>query len=184
MNEVTGSIQLECERRLSNLYLESHTWLVQSAQRVTKNREHAEDLVAELYEYLHRKCNVKLFWGETSYNLKYCAKFLHHRFLNKTTKLNRTTYVEDVWDIEFDIPYDVERDIALEKAYNDVQNELKHLQKTKMWASSRIFELYWCSDKTLDEVAKDIGISKSTTFLAVKRIRKHLKSVIDNPFND
>jgi hypothetical protein len=38
------------------------------------------------------------------------------------------------------------------------------------------------SDKTLDEVASDIGISKSTTFLAVKKIRKHLKSVIENPY--
>jgi len=53
-----------------------------------------------------------------------------------------------------------------------------------MWASSKIFQLYWMSDKTLDEVANDIGISKSTTFLAVKRIRKYLKEVINNPYNE
>ena len=51
-----------------------------------------------------------------------------------------------------------------------------------MWPQGRIFELYWMSDKTLDSVAKDIKISKSTTFLAVKKVRKYLKEVIDNPF--
>ncbi len=61
---------------------------------------------------------------------------------------------------------------------------LRYLEKTRMWASSKIFQLYWMSDKTLDEVANDIGISKSTTFLAVKRIRKYLKEVINNPYNE
>jgi hypothetical protein len=61
-------------------------------------------------------------------------------------------------------------------------HQLKHLETTKMWPAARIFQLYWMSDKTLDTVAKDIKISKSTTFLAVKKIRKHLKEVINNPF--
>ena len=38
------------------------------------------------------------------------------------------------------------------------------------------------SPDTLDETAKKIGISKSTTFIAVKKIRKYLKTAIDNPF--
>ena len=37
------------------------------------------------------------------------------------------------------------------------------------------------SDKTLDEVASDTKISKSTVFLAVKKVRRYLKDVIDNP---
>ncbi len=77
-----------------------------------------------------------------------------------------------------------EKDLAIQKAHDDVIGELKHLEKTRMWASSKIFQLYWMSDKTLDEVANDIGISKSTTFLAVKRIRKYLKEVINNPYNE
>jgi predicted DNA-binding protein YlxM (UPF0122 family) len=52
-----------------------------------------------------------------------------------------------------------------------------------MWPQARIFELYWLSDKTLDEVANDIKISKSTVFLSVKKIRKYLESTLDNPFN-
>lgn len=182
--EVTGSLKIECERRLTNLYNESHSWLLQTANKITKNREESEDIIQELYLYLHQKSNPKLFWGQTSYNLQYCSKFIRHRYLNKTKKLNRTTYVEQVFDTEIEIPYDTEQDLAMQKAYDDVMNELKQLEKTKMWAPAKIFSMYWCSDKTLDKLAKDIGISKSTTFLSVKKVRTYLKTVIENPFNE
>jgi predicted DNA-binding protein YlxM (UPF0122 family) len=40
------------------------------------------------------------------------------------------------------------------------------------------------SDDTLDEVARKTKISKSTVFLAVKKVRRYLKDVVDNPFKD
>lgn len=182
--EVTGSLEMECERRLSNLYTESHEWLLKVANKVTKHQETSEDLVQELYEYLHKKKNIKLFWGPNSYNLKYCSKFIHHRFINKTKKLNRTSYVENLIDNRLEEVYDTDRDLDIERAHKQVIEELKHLSKSKMWASAKIFELYWMSEDTLDEVSNKIGISKSTTFLAVKKIRKYLEQVIDNPFKE
>lgn len=179
----TGSLCLECNRRLVNLHNESHKWLLNSANKITHNREESEDLVQELYIYLHEKCNPKLFWGELSYNLFYCSKFLHSRFINKTKKLNRTTLVDDIWDVEEDVPYDTESDLMIQKAHEEVIKELKKLSVTKMWPQAKIFELYWMSDDTLDEVAKKLNLSKSTVFLAVKKCRKYLKEVIDNPFN-
>jgi len=179
---ITGSC--ECERRLINLHKESHKWLLNSANKLTKNREESEDLVQELYIYLHEKCNPKLFWGETSYNLFYASKFLHSRFINKTKKLNRTTLVDEVWSNEEDIPYDEEKDLQIERAHQQILDTLKTLSVTRHWPQAKIFELYWMSDDTLDEVAKKIKISKSTTFLAVKKIRKILKEVIENPFED
>jgi predicted DNA-binding protein YlxM (UPF0122 family) len=53
-----------------------------------------------------------------------------------------------------------------------------------MWTSAKLYELYWYSDKNLNEVADAIGISKSTTFLAIRKIRTHMKEILDNPFND
>jgi len=178
----TGSIDIECSRRLSNLYIESHTWLIREAKKITKNKEEAEDLVQELFEYLHTKQNPKLWWGSTSYNLFYCNKFLHSRFMNKVRKLNRTTYVDIMPDREDDVPYDEERDLLLQRAHEQIVNELKQLSVTKQWPQAKIFELYWMTDDTLDEVSNKIKISKSTTFLAVKKIRKYLKEVLDNPF--
>jgi len=179
----SGSLCIECNRRLTNLYNESHTWLLSEAKKITKHREESECLVSELYIYLHEKCNPKIFWGDDSYNLFYCNKFLHSRFMNKVKKLNRTTLVEVMPDKEEDEEYDIEYDLRLQEAHEEVVRELKKLEVTRMWPQGKIFTLYWMSDKTLDEVAKDIKISKSTTFLAVKKVRKYLKEVIDNPFN-
>ena len=179
---ITGSIHIECSKRLETLFNEHHIWLVREAKKVTKSKEEAEDLVQELYEYLHTKCNIKLFWGN-SYNLFYCNKFLHSRYMNKTKKLNRRILVENVLDVQEDVEYDWEQDLLLQKAHDNIMRELQALSLTKHWPQARIFEMYWMSDDTLDEVANKIGISKSTTFLAVKKIRKYLEQVIENPFD-
>ena len=187
----SGSIQYcECERRLVGLYNESNDWLVRAAKKVTKNQEEAEDLVSELYEYLHIKCNHKLFYGENTYNLYYCNKFLHSRFMNKVTKLNRVKNVGLIgqeytpWEEQNDAEYDIEKDIQLEKAHKEVMEMVKSLAITKHWPQARIWELYWCSEDTLDEVAKKTKLSKSTIFLAVKKVRKMLAQTIENPFKD
>ena len=182
---ISGSIQAECDKRLSVLYHDKHRWLISEAKKLTKNTEEAEDLVQELFEYLHIKQNPKLFWGE-SYNIFYCNKFLFSRFMNKTKSLNRTELMGDVkvellW--EEDIPYDEELDRELERAHNEVMNELKSLSVTRLWPSAKIFELYWMSEDTLQETADKIGISKSTTFIAVKKIRNYLQNTIKSPFN-
>ena len=182
--ELSGSVLItECEGRLTQLCVQSHQWLLNVAQHISGTRENAEDLVSELYEYLHIKCNPKIFWGN-SYNIMYCSKFLKHRWINKTKKLNKLTYVDEIWDTELDIPYDEERDRRIDATHIRVMEELKGLQTTKMWPAAKIFELYFMSDRTLDKVARDIGISKSTTFLAVKKVRKYMQKEIENPFKE
>ena len=181
---ISGSHQCECEKRLNHLFLNSHNWLLNSANKITKNKEESEDLVQELYIYLHEKCNQNLFYGELSYNLLYCSKFLHSRFINKTKKLNKITLTENPIDRPDLEEYDTDKDLQIQRAHEEVINELKRLATTRMWPSAKIFELYWMSDDTLDEVAKKIKISKSTTFLAVKKIRNYLKEVINNPFDE
>ncbi len=102
--------------------------------------------------------------------------------MNKVKKLNQTILIEEMPDTEEDIPYDYEWDLQLQQAHEEVMSELQKLKVTKMWPQARIFELYWMSEDTLDEVAKKIGISKSTTFISVRKIRKYLESTLDNPF--
>ncbi len=52
-----------------------------------------------------------------------------------------------------------------------------------MWSSARLYELYAFADITMEELSKEIGISKSTTFLNIKKIKEHLKEVLNNPFH-
>lgn len=181
-NEVTSSMESECNRRLENFYNDSAVWLHQVAFNICKSKEESEDLVADLWEYLIKKCNPKLFWQD-SYNRMYAMAFLKHRWINKVKKLNRVKYVgEIVHDDPFE-EYDYDLDESIEKAHNEVLIEIKRLQRTRMWTSAKLYEMYWCNgDDTLQELADKIGISKSTVFIAIKKIRRHLNSVVDNPF--
>ena len=181
-NEVTSSIQIACNKRLENFYNDSSVWLHQVAFNITKNREHSEDLVADLWEYLIKKCNPKLYWKD-SYNRMYCMAFLKHRWINKVKKLNRIKYVGEIIHDDTFEEYDYDFDSGIEKAHDEVISELKRLERTKLWTSAKLYSMYWCdSDDTLQELADKIGISKSTCFIAIKKIRKHLEKVINNPF--
>ena len=77
--------------------------------------------------------------------------------------------------------YDIDKDERFQKAYDEITNSIQELQKTKLWPKAKIFEYYWNSNDTLEETSKKIGISKSTTFIAVKEIKKWLRNNIDNP---
>jgi DNA-directed RNA polymerase specialized sigma24 family protein len=114
----------------------------------------------------------------------YCYRFLESRWINKTKKLNRIVYKEEIQSEDIVEEYDVQLDETLQKAHEEVMEELQKLSATRMWAPAKIFELYWLSEKTLDEVANDIKISKSTVFLSVKKIRKYLENTLDNPFTE
>lgn len=181
VNEISSSIEIQCAKRLDTLYRQSHTWLVKVGYNITKNKQESEDLVMELYEYLHKKRNQKLFWGD-SYNTMYCMSFLKHRWINKTKKLNRTTYIDEFYTNQPEEIYDIDKDIAMMNAHTAVMDEIQRLKKTKNFAPAMLFELYWSSDDTLQQLADKIGISKSTAFINIKKIRAHLKSTINNPF--
>lgn len=183
INELTSSMEIECNKRLENFYNDSSVWLHQVSYNITKNTEESEDLVADLWEYLIKKCNPKLYYKD-SYNRMYCMAFLKHRWINKVKKLNRVKYVgEIVHDDPFE-EYDYEMDTDIQTAHEQVLAELKRLERTKLWTSGKLYSMYWIeNDDTLQELADKIGISKSTVFIAIKKIRKHMQSVIDNPFN-
>ena len=180
--EVSGSMKSECDKRLETLYKESHTWLLKASYNICKSMQESEELVSDLYVYLAKECREKLWWGK-SYNLIYCQKFLKHRWYNRAEKVGRYVHIGDISIMDkSDEIYDEERDIAVMEAHDAVMKELQNLQTTRLWPQARLYSMYWCSDDTLNEVAQKIGISKSTTFLAIKKIRKHMQGVIDNPF--
>lgn len=176
-------LKCECNKRLELLYKTKHKWLVSEANKLTKNYDTAQDLVQELYEYLTKKCNPSIFWGD-SYNIFYCNKFLHSRFINQNKKDKINFSLSPANENIPEEEYDLENDLKFQKAHDEIIHSLKKLQTTKMWPKAKIFELYWMSDDTLEETSKKIGISKSTTFIAVKDMRKWLKNNIQNPFDN
>lgn len=186
MNELTQSMQIECNQRLDTLYRKHHQWLGAVAYNISKDKEVTEDLVGELYLYLSEKCNEKI-WYLDSFNLQYCRQFMLSRFINKVKRdkkmILRENFIGNSWEGQ-DVEYDWEKDEKIDRAYDEVKEELNDMKRKKGWSSAMIYEHYWMSDKTLDEVSKDIRISKSTVFLAVKKIKGILKNNIQNPFQN
>ena len=176
----------ENTRRLEIFYKESHSWLLAASYNITKNKEAAEDLVGELYCYLGERINPKLWWGQNSFNVMYAYSFIKSRFLNKVKRDKKVKYQENLPSDSYSVPddeYDIEYDADLERAYNDVVEELKAMEYTRNWAPSKLTQLYYYNpEMTLDKLAKEIKISKSTAFLNIRKTRTHLKNVIDNPF--
>lgn len=175
---------VELRDRLDILHRKHYIWLLQSATNITKNREEAEDLIGDLYIYLADKGNPKIYYND-SFNLMYAYRFLQTRWVNKINqnKKFKVTSLSYEFDCEEEI-YPIEQDNRIMKAFDEVERELEYLSKTRMWPKAKLFELYYCNDDTMVEVANKIGISKSTTFISIKKIREHLKSIIDNPFKE
>ena len=78
--------------------------------------------------------------------------------------------------------YNSEEDKRLHDSYDQVKRELDTLKKSPKWSSAMLFELYWFEDMTYDELASTIKISKSTAFLNTRKVKEHLKNVVENPF--
>lgn len=152
------------------------------ARKITKDKEVAEELVSDLYLYLLERPNPQIFYS-TSFNLYYCKLFLKSRFINRVKKKSETVGLPYNIDVE-DTPYDVDRDTAFETCWNDMLREMDKMKKEKGWSSVLLFEHYMMSDKTLDEVSKEIGISITTTFTNVNKAKRALRERLNNPFRD
>ena len=175
----------ENTKRLEVLYRESHQWLLAATYNITKNKETAEDLVGELYCYLGEKVRPNLWWGK-SFNVMYCYSFVKSRFLNKVKRDKKIQYqAENPIDNTPDVEYDIDFDLKLEDTYNNIVAELKAMEYTKQWASSKLFQMYvFDGGMTLEKLASEIKISKSTAFLNCKKTKLHLKNTIPNPFTN
>lgn len=176
-----SKVRIENNERLEILYKQHHNWLIACARNISKNRDTAEDLVSELYIYLGEKVNPST-WYLNSFNLQYCYSFLKTRFINRIKIDNRTTSLSDSWDTT-DSEYNTEFDEALDKAYEEVINELKEMEKTRTWASSKLAQLYYFNDDmTLEKLASEIGICKSTAFTNIKKAKLLVRDKVKNPF--
>lgn len=178
----SGSME-ENRDRLDVLYRKHHKLFMGTAYNITKNEVIAEDLVGDLYLYLSEKIRQKL-WYRDSFNLLYCINFLQTRWINKAKRDKKIKYSRDISDNIEDIEYDSEFDNKLDTAYESVLEEIKRLQQTNMWTSAKLYSLFWIEnpDMTLKQLSETIGISNSTSFIHIKKVKQHLKQTINNPF--
>lgn len=157
---------------------------MQVSMNFSQNLTTASDLVSDLYLYIAEKGNPNIWWGEDGYNMMYLYSFLKSRYINGYKQGKKLTHLNENYDTP-DTPYDEDLDIKIQQTYEAVQKEITDLQQTKMWSSARLAEIYLFDDEmTLERLSKEIGISKSTSFLNVKKVKTHIKAKYQNPFRD
>jgi hypothetical protein len=112
----------------------------------------------------------------------YLHSYIKTRWLNRVKRDKKSTsnLPEEVEEEEYDIGFDM----RLEKGYQDVLQELEKMKGTRSWSSAKIFELYWFGDDTMESLSDKLHISKSTTFLNVKKVKQHIRNKVQNPFRD
>ena len=175
-------IQKENNRRLEILFRQKNDWLMASSYNITKDRDAAEELVAELYTYIAERGNPNIWWGKDEYNMMYLYSFLKTRWINQIKQRDKNIQLPEKWD-KVDEEYNEELDIKMQECYDDIVNEINELQRTKMWSSAKLAELYFFTpNMTLDKLSKNIGISKSTSFLNIRKIKQHIRLTKKNPF--
>lgn len=176
-------IQAENRRRLDHLCRNSHKWLIGASYNITKNLEVANELVGELYLYLAEKINPAIWYGDDSFNLLYCQAFLRTRNINRIKNQKRLSQLNESCEEIPDEEYDADFDKKIESVYGTMVDELNKLERTPMWASAKLYQLYHFTEgMTLEKLACEIGLSKSTVFLNTKKIKNHLKEKLENPF--
>lgn len=175
-------IQKENNRRLDILFRQKNDWLMAAAYNITKDRDAGQELVAELYSYIAERGNPNIWWGDDEFNMLYLHMFLKTRWINRIKQRDKNVQLPENWD-KIDEVYDEELDIRMQQSYDEIVVEINELQRTRMWSSARLAELYFFTPQmTLDKLSKDIGISKSTSFLNIKKIKQHIKLTKKNPF--
>ena len=172
----------ENSKRVELLYIKHRVWLSKVAFNICRDKTESDDLISDLYIYLLEKNNEKLWYSDGTFNLQYCRAFLLTRWINKTKIKKRYVNSEVEVEVEESI-YDTENDLRIQQCYDELISELERLKTTKLWASAKLASMYWFSQDTLEDLSEKIKISKSTTFLNVKKIREHLKEKLENPFD-
>lgn len=176
------SNQTENNKRLDLLYRKHNEWLRKVAWNLCEDVEMVDDLVSELYLYLAEKPNEKLYYHDGTFNLQYCNSFIKSRFINKL-KLEKRYADKEIDDNIAEEVYNEGYDKKLDSTYDEIKTYLKSKQTEKDWVSAKIAELYYFGKGfTIEGLAEEIGVSKSTVFLHIKKIKKEIKNNIENPF--
>lgn len=173
----------ENNKRLDVLYRKHNEWLRKVAWNICEDVDMTDELVSELYLYLAEKGNEKIYYLD-SFNLGYCRTFLQSRFYNKCKVNSRYSDYEPDENIP-QIEYNEEFDKSIDDTYDNIKELLKSKNAQKDWVSAKITELYYFGKGfTIESLAKEVGVSKSTVFLHIKSMRKEIKKNIQNPFDN
>jgi len=164
----------------SFLYKKYYYLVYSVALKHMKNKAEAEDLTQDIFVKL--LANMHKFNGKNYQQLSAWIKTISRNFtIDIIRKHKYTVNIDDnVIDNTIESPFDdIFSNIDFETMSGDISNAISNLSTQYR----KVFELYYLSDYTHDEIAKElnlnVGTSKSNLFKAKRKLASALKQYND-----
>ena len=173
-----------------------HKEWINMARSICKNNFLADDLVQEMYLRLNKyvdKPEKILKNGEINpYFIYITLRNLFYDYKRKEREENPKNFTDTedgfllnsfIQDPEQD-RHNEAMEIAYERIYNSIDNEVS----TWHWYDQKLFKLYYYSNKSLRDIAKDTKISLTSIYNSCKNYRRIIeqkfKEDIEDFFNE
>jgi len=164
----------------SFLYKKYYYLVYSVALKHINNKAEAEDLTQDIFVKL--LANMHKFNGKNYQQLSVWIKTISRNFTIDIIRKNKhmVEINDKVLDCTIDTPFDdIFSNIDFEIMTHDINNAISNLSTQYR----KVFELYYLSDYTHDEIAKElnlnVGTSKSNLFKAKRKLATALKQYND-----
>jgi len=145
----------------------------------------AEDIVQEAYIKIMKYVRKEQIIKDGEVRKAYMYFVLRNMFLDfKKHKDNKNRVSADVLEyvgegISSELE-EIEKADALNRVFDKVDTVLKSLH----WYDKLLFELYRDSGKSMRQITKETGISTSSVFTTIKKVKTHINDELGEDYQD
>ena len=165
------------KNKLIENFIQNHgKWLLGVCYNLTGDINSAEDLVQEVYiKLLSLKDIERIRFGETDLNTYFVYRIAKNHYINQN-KAQKETYKEEIEDFTYDSINETFEELN-EALMSKLNKELDEMEKDNtLWFDSMLLRTYIGESHSMQSLAKHTGISVSTIFTSLKRIKTHLSA--------
>jgi RNA polymerase sigma factor (sigma-70 family) len=167
------------KNKLIEDFIKNHnSWLYAVCFNLTKDRNDADDLLQETYARLLALPDTKIEsirFGENDLNTYFVYLMAKNYFINqrKGQKETYTDIISEDTDKDTDYAFEAANKLLVDK----INEELEGMEKdSSKWFDAKLLKVYLEEGHSIDSLAKQTNISRSTIFTSLKRVRTYLSA--------
>ena len=169
------------KNKLIEDFIKNHnSWLYAVCFNLTKDRNDADDLLQETYTRLLELPEAKIEairFGENDLNTYFMYRMIKNYFINQT-KSKKESYTDtEVYGNDADNDTNLQFEDDYDALMGKIEGELDSMEKdSSKWFDARLLKVYLEEGHSIDSLAKQTNISRSTIFTSLKRVRTYLSA--------
>jgi RNA polymerase sigma factor (sigma-70 family) len=169
------------KNKLIEDFIKNHnSWLYAVCFNLTKDRNDADDLLQETYTRLLSLPDTKIEsirFGENDLNTYFVYLMAKNYFINQN-KAKKESYTDtEIYGNNADKDTDYAFEEANKLLIDKINEELDSMEKdSSRWFDAKLLKVYLEENHSIDSLAKQTNISRSTIFTSLKRVRTYLSA--------